>query len=162
MHKCYSSGSFISTLQVTSLPLLLPRFLPLPAEAGSQARPAPLGCSERRVVEDPPWARGGAGRGAGDGPGGVTWRVALAKAEVAAPALEGVRCRECPEPGRRASARGTLEPGPAAGTRPGGWHGQVGGPTGRELTWCPENSPGRSWRGQASLGELRLGPRLLC
>lgn len=124
--------------------------------------PVPLGCSERRAVEDPPWARGGAGRGVGGGPGGVTWRVALAKAEVAAPALEGVRCRECPEPGRRASARGTLEPGPAAGTRPGGWHGQVGGPAGRELMWCPENSPGRSWRGQASLGERRLGPRPLC
>lgn len=120
------SGSFLSTLQVRrgrSIPSRCLSFFLGRRRRGPRPGPPPgrtrrRGCPELR-------AGGGAGRGAGGGPGGVTWRAAAAEAEVTAPASEGVRCRECPQPGRRAAARGTPEPAPAAGARPGEWPGRV-------------------------------------
>lgn len=113
-----------------SLPHQLPQFLPLPAEAGSQAGPPPrgrlAGGARSCGRPGPASGRGGAGRGAGGGPGAVTWRAAAAEAEVAAPAAEGVRAGSArsPEPAPR-RARPGERPGPggalgAPGTRAGG------------------------------------------
>lgn len=124
-----------------------------PPPRGSTRRP---GCSEQRAALGPPRGRGWGGPGRRGGPGGVTWRAAAAEGEVAAPALEGVRGRECLEPGRRAAARGTPEPGPAAAARPGEWPGRAGPPRGRAPGGRAPGKPrpgrgscaGRSWREQ--------------
>lgn len=97
---------------------------------------------------------GGASRGVRGGPRGVTWRAAEAEeAEVAAHALWGVRGKECPEPGRRAAARGTPKPGPAAGARPGGWPGQKGAHVGARGPVLGQLAPG----GLRPRGNLRRG-----
>lgn len=113
-----------------------PQFPPLAAEARTRCRGERRGGRGRAAS-----GRRGGGPGRGGRPPGVTWRAAAAEAEVAAPALEGARRRECPEPG------------PAAG------HGQVRGPAGRECARAPGvggetrarsggTAPGRSGRGQ--------------
>lgn len=135
-----------------------------PRRRGPRPGPPPgrtrrRGCPELR-------AGAGAGRGAGGGPGGVTWRASAAEAEVTAPASEGVRGRECPQPGRRAAARGTPEPGPVAGARPGEWPGRVRAHAGARGTRARgaasrgDLCPGAAGAGRG--GARRRGPRPLC
>lgn len=157
------------------IPLPLPQFLPPPAEARSRGWPA-LGEGARGALgalsSGRRWARlgagGGAGRGAGGGPGGVTWRAAAAEGEVAAPASEGVRGRECPEPGQRAATRGTRSPDPRRR------RGQVSGRVGRGRPGdvrpgdaLPESrvqGGGPAWdsAGAGRGGARRPAPRSLC
>lgn len=116
----------------------------------------PRECSEPQTGQGPPRGAGGrAGRGGGGrgrvGPGGVTWRAAAAKAEVAASASEGVSGRECPERGGRLRA-GPRSRDPRRGAAR--WVASPGGSARGRPVVCARGV--RSWRA-ASRGNLRWG-----